>query len=81
MIEGKFVNLRSLEKEDLQTLKTLRNDKKTRIHTREYRLLNMINQHEWFESIHRQNPPSVIMFGIENSAPVFFKSFPERLTE
>ena len=43
MIEGKFVNLRALEKEDLESLKKWRNDKKTRIHTREYRLLNMIN--------------------------------------
>ncbi len=66
MIEGKFVNLRALEKEDLKILKVWRNNKKTRIHTREYRLLNMINQHDWFESIHKQNPPNIIMFGIEN---------------
>ena len=66
MIEGKIVNLRALEKEDLELLKKWRNDKKTRIHTREYRLLNMINQKNWFESIHKQNPPNAIMFGIEN---------------
>ena len=66
MIEGKYVNLRALEKEDLEAIKKWRNDKNTRIHTREYRLLNMINQNNWFESIHRQNPPSAIMFGIEN---------------
>ena len=66
MIEGKYVNLRALEYEDLETLKIWRNDKKTRIHTREYKLLNMINQQKWFKSIHEQNPPSVIMFGIEN---------------
>ncbi|AJA93007.1 hypothetical protein A7X95_06010 [Candidatus Nitrosopelagicus brevis] len=65
MIEGKIVNLRALEKEDLELLKKWRNDKKTRIHTREFRLLNMINQKNWFESIHKQNPPSAIMFGIE----------------
>ena len=66
MIEGKYVNLRALEKEDLELLKKWRNDKRTRTHTREYRLLNMINQREWFETIHKQNPPTVIMFGIEN---------------
>ena len=66
MIEGKFVNLRAVEKEDLALLKVWRNDKKTRIHTREYKLLNMINQKNWFESIHKQNPPTTIMFGIEN---------------
>ena len=66
MIEGKHVNLRALEKEDLEILKIWRNDRRTRIHTREYRLLNMINQYEWFESLHKQNPPSAIMFGIEN---------------
>ena len=66
MIEGKYVNLRALEEKDLELLKKWRNDKKTRVHTREYRLLNMINQYEWFESIHKQNPPSSIMFGIQN---------------
>ena len=30
MIEGKFVNLRAVEKEDLESLKVWRNDKKTR---------------------------------------------------
>ena len=66
MIEGKLVNLRSLEHEDLETLKKWRNDKRNRIHTREYRLLNMINQKDWFESIHRDNPPKFIMFGVSN---------------
>jgi hypothetical protein len=66
MIKGKYVNLRALEREDLELLKIWRNDKKTRIHTREYRLLNMINQKNWFEKIHAENPPSAIMFGIEN---------------
>ena len=66
MIEGKYVNLRALEEKDLELLKKWRNDKKTRVHTREYRLLNMINQYEWFECIHKQNPPSSIMFGIQN---------------
>ena len=44
MIKGKIVNLRSLEIEDLEILKEWRNDESNRIHTREFRLLNMINQ-------------------------------------
>ena len=66
MIEGKHISLRALEEEDLGTLKKWRNDKRNRIHTREYRLLNMINQKDWFESIHKDNPPKIIMFGVTN---------------
>ena len=64
MFEGKNVNLRSLEIDDLGTLKKWRNDKITRNHTREYRLLNMINQKHWFETIHKDNPPKFLMFGV-----------------
>jgi len=58
------VNLRSLEIDDLGILKKWRNDKITRNHTREYRLLNMINQKHWFETIHKDNPPKFLMFGV-----------------
>jgi len=44
MIEGKYIKLRSLEIEDLQKLRDWRNSKSVREATREYRLLNMINQ-------------------------------------
>jgi RimJ/RimL family protein N-acetyltransferase len=64
MFEGKFVILRALEKEDLDSLKEWRNSSHVRKSTREYRLLNMINQKNWFESIHQLNPPKDIMFGI-----------------
>ena len=64
MFKGKNMNLRSLEIEDLETLKKWRNELSNRIHTREYRLLNMINQEEWFEMIHKDNPPKVLMFGV-----------------
>ena len=66
MFEGKFVNLRALEKEDLETLRNWRNLKHIRKSTREYRLLNMIHQKEWFEFIHKENPPKFIMFGVSN---------------
>ena len=64
LIEGNSVNLRSLELEDLEILKKWRNNKVNRIHTREFRLLNMINQKHWFASIHKDNPPKFIMFGV-----------------
>jgi RimJ/RimL family protein N-acetyltransferase len=66
MLEGKVVNLRSLEEEDLSILKNWRNKKHVRKTTREFKLLNMINQKKWFEYIHDQNPPKDIMFGIIN---------------
>ena len=64
MIEGNYVNLRSLEVDDLEILKKWRNNKVNRIHTREFRLLNMVNQKHWFNSIHKDNPPKFIMFGV-----------------
>ena len=67
MIKGKIIKLRALEESDLSKLKDLRNDFKTRAHTREFRLLNMINQVNWFESLFLENPPKNIMFGILNN--------------
>ncbi|MGI0010514.1 MAG: GNAT family N-acetyltransferase [Nitrosopumilaceae archaeon] len=66
MLEGKLVNFRSLEDNDLVKLRDWRNSKHVKRTTREYRLLNMFNQKLWFESLHKQNPPKDIMFGIIN---------------
>ena len=66
MFEGKFVTLRALEKEDLPSLKEWRNSLHVRKSTREYKLLNMINQKNWLESIHQSNTQKDIMFGILN---------------
>ena len=68
MINGKFVHLRALEETDLSKLKELRNTNRIRKHTREYRLLSMINQKEWFKSLFLENPPknSFIDFLIPN---------------
>lgn len=66
MFEGKLVNFRSLEDNDLSKLRDWRNSKHVKRTTREYRLLNMFNQKLWFESLHKQNPPKDIMFGIIN---------------
>lgn len=64
MFEGKFVNLRALEEEDLKTLKTWRNSVHIRKTTREYRMLDMMHQNNWFNSIHVVSPPKDIMFGV-----------------
>lgn len=66
MLEGKYTKLRSLEENDLKTLKEWRNSKHVRKTTREYRLLNMIHQKKWFEAIHTSSPPKDIMFGVTN---------------
>jgi len=66
MIEGKFINLRALEKEDLSDLRDWRNSKHVSKSTREFRQLNMFLQNNWFESLHQHSPPKEIMFGIVN---------------
>ena len=66
LLEGKLVKFRSLEREDLEKLRDWRNSKYVKRTTREYRLLSMFNQKAWFESLHKQNPPQDIMFGITN---------------
>ena len=66
LLEGKYINLRSIEHDDLKTLGRWRNRKHVRRTTREYRLLNMVNQTGWFESVQKQNPPKDIIFGIVN---------------
>jgi RimJ/RimL family protein N-acetyltransferase len=66
VIVGKYIKFRSLEETDLKTLEKWRNSKNIRRATREYKLLNMINQRTWFESIHIKNPPTDIMFGVLN---------------
>ena len=68
MFEAKYVNLRPLEEEDLKQLRDWRNSEHVRKTTREYKPLNMLNQKQWFESIHRENPPKHIMFGIEKKS-------------
>lgn len=66
MFQGKYVILRPLEESDLSLLKDWRNSLHVRKTTREYRLLNLINQKKWFESLHGENPPKHIMFGVMN---------------
>ena len=65
MIEGKTVNFRSLEMEDLKQLQSWRNSEFLRKTFREYRLLSMKHQERWFNSL-LKTPPSSIMFGVES---------------
>ena len=74
MIKGKIIKLRALEESDLSKLKDLRNDFKTRAHTREFRLLNMINQVNWFESLFLENE-----LGLHRIWAEIFEIAPERI--
>lgn len=66
MLKGKLVRFRPIEADDLPKMRDWRNSNYVKRTTREYRLLNMFNQKEWFESLHKHNPPKDIMFGILN---------------
>ena len=64
MLAGKNVGLRSLEENDLSILKDWRNSENIRKTTREYRLLNMINQKDWFNYVKGINKPKNIPINI-----------------
>jgi RimJ/RimL family protein N-acetyltransferase len=55
--------LRQIEAEDLPQLRDWRNDPRLRHSFREHRLLNMLNQRDWWERVSRDNRTE--MFGIE----------------
>ena len=57
------VRLRQLEEEDLVQLRDWRNSEWLRPYVREYRLLNMVNQHDWLGRASRDS--GIEMFGIE----------------
>lgn len=57
------IRLRVVEEGDLSQLRDWRNDDRRRHAFREYRLLSMSNQRDWFEHISRSR--EVEMFGIE----------------
>ena len=63
MIFGEFAGLRAVEEEDLSQLLTWRNNSELRKYFREYRILNMEQQREWF--IQKVlNDANTIMFSI-----------------
>ena len=55
MLRGKYVGLRSVEKEDLPQLMEWRNNPKLRKYFRETNEINSTNQLKWFESIIAKN--------------------------
>ena len=63
------LRFRAIEREDLEQLKTWRNKPGIRAWTREYRLLNMVNQEDWFESMsrNRNNEMLVIEILVDNN--------------
>lgn len=63
MIQGTKIHLRPLERDDLRQLRDWRNHPEIRSRTREYRLLNLENQEDWFASLTHDR--STIMLGIE----------------
>ena len=66
MLEGKVVNLRSLEEEDLSILKNWRNKKHVRKTTREFKLLILKIKKKGFNIINDKNLPKDIRSGIKN---------------
>lgn len=63
MIEGKFIRLRAIEKEDLKRLRDWRNESEIKKFMREHRELSMQNQMQWLESLAKDK--NTVMFAIE----------------
>lgn len=58
-----MVGLRALEEQDLSRLRDWRNANWLRPFVREYRLLNMVHQRDWFDRVSRSH--EVEMFGVD----------------
>lgn len=58
------LRFRSIEREDLEQLKNWRNNSEIRSWTREYRLLNMENQNDWFKSMSRNKNNEMFLIEI-----------------
>jgi len=58
---------RSIEREDLKRLRNWRNRDDIRSVTREYRLLNMVNQEDWLEDISRDKNNEIFIVEIGDS--------------
>lgn len=58
------LRFRSIEKEDLELLRDWRNKPEIRAWTREYRLLNMLNQNDWFENMSRNRNNEMFLIEI-----------------
>ena len=63
MIKGNLVALSAVEKEDLRQFRDWRNNPDFNKHFREYRLLSMLHQEQWFEEKIIKDPDTM-MFSI-----------------
>lgn len=59
------MEFRQIEREDLPQLREWRNSERIRKACREYRLLNMVNQEEWFERISKEKTNDMFLI-VEN---------------
>jgi RimJ/RimL family protein N-acetyltransferase len=64
MLQGQHTALRAIEERDLAQLLAWRNDPRLRCYFREYRELNMQQQHDWFRT-KVNGDPSTRMFAIQ----------------
>jgi len=60
-----YISYRQIERRDLGLLRDWRNLDEIRIRTREYRLLNMTNQEDWFENISRDRTNEMYLISID----------------
>lgn len=62
--------LEEIERDDLRMLKRWRNSPEIRLRAREYRLLNMVNQNDWFESMSRDRNNEMFLIMVDDKASI-----------
>lgn len=60
------VSFRQIEKEDLTLLREWRNQERIKKYCREYRLLNMVNQLNWFEKVSTSRQDDMFLVLVED---------------
>ena len=60
-----YISYRQIERWDLKLLRDWRNLDEIRSRTREYRLLNMVNQEDWFESMSRNRSNEMYLISLD----------------
>lgn len=60
-----YISYRQIERGDLGLLRDWRNMDDIRSRTREYRLLNMVNQEDWFEKMSRDKNNEMYLISID----------------
>ena len=72
MIQGKYVGLRAVEKEDLKQLRDWRNITEFRKNFREFRELSLTDQEVWFESLQNSSQTNFMftIVDLKTSKPI-----------